>query len=105
MITQNVSSKRQSILIGVLIVTGLSFFFTVPALAFSIFQTGLETQAGNFVVNFKDDGSCTTSGIPDYLPSGTPYAWPAEAQAAFLEAVSTWDLLLSPQQPIIINAC
>jgi len=104
MITQNVFSKRQLILIGVLIVTGLSFF-TMPALAFPIFQTGLEAQAGNFVVNFKDDGSCTTSGLPDYLPSGTPYAWPAEAQVAFLEAVSTWDLLLRPQYPIIINAC
>jgi uncharacterized repeat protein (TIGR01451 family) len=63
------------------------------------------SQNADFVVYYRDTDSCSTSGLPDLMPDGTPTSWSSEARDAFEHAVSIWALLLNTNHTIVINAC
>jgi uncharacterized repeat protein (TIGR01451 family) len=65
----------------------------------------LTSQNASFIVNFNPAAGCATSGLPNFMPSGTLAPWPSQAQDAFNRALNIWAMLLNVNQTIVINAC
>lgn len=68
-------------------------------------QNPIATQGAMFEVNYNPTGDCKTTGLPNFIPSGTITPWSQSAKDAFDHALSIWSMVLDANQTIVINAC